>query len=132
MQKKNTVGECRGNLWNELWYVDLKQLSNWSPMSPRNFLKESASEKPHGERYLEKLQRWRQRQIAKGSDPEDVRSNRSFDMAILPVRHMLSGYKLQGISRNIKGLKLLDFVRVVDVVASKDGFVQKIGPPKIQ
>ena len=53
-------------------------------------------------------------------------------MAILPVRHMLSGYKLQGISRNIKGLKLLDFVRVVDVVASKDGFVQKIGPPKIQ
>lgn len=52
----------------------------------QNFLKESASEKPHGERYLEKLQRWRQRQIAKGSDPEDVRSNRSFDMAILPVR----------------------------------------------
>ena len=72
----------------------------WSNCSLRNFLKESASEKPHGERYLEKLQRWRQRQIAKGSDPEDVRSNRSFDMAILPVRHMLSGYKLQGISRD--------------------------------
>ena len=59
---------------------------SWSSWSPRNFLKESASDKPHGERYLEKLQRWRQRQIAKGSDPEDVRSNRSFDMAILPVR----------------------------------------------
>ena len=58
-------------------------------MSPRNFLNESASERPHGERYLEKLQRWRQRQIAKGSDPEDVRSNRSFDMAILPVRRAL-------------------------------------------
>jgi hypothetical protein len=36
------------------------------------------------------------------------------------------------VTRDIKGLKLLDFVRVVDVVAGKDGFVQKIGPPKIQ
>lgn len=84
MQKKTQLGNV-GEIFG---------MSFWSP---RNFLKESASEKPHGERYLEKLQRWRQRQIAKGSDPEDVRSNRSFDMAILPVRHMLNGYKLQGI-----------------------------------
>ncbi|CAE7717786.1 ELD1 [Symbiodinium sp. KB8] len=37
-------------------------------------------------KYLEKLERWRQRQIAKGTDPEDIRTNRSFDSALLPVR----------------------------------------------
>ncbi|CAJ1434076.1 unnamed protein product [Effrenium voratum] len=52
----------------------------------QNLLRESGAEKPSGKRYLEKLERWRQRQIAKGTDPEDVQTNRSFDMALLPVR----------------------------------------------
>ncbi|CAK8991116.1 unnamed protein product [Durusdinium trenchii] len=54
----------------------------------QNLLSESKSEKLHkpGERYLEKLEKWRQRQLAKGTDPEDVKTNRSFDMALLPVR----------------------------------------------
>ncbi|CAE7259455.1 ELD1 [Symbiodinium natans] len=44
------------------------------------------TETSSSKKYLEKLERWRQRQLAKGMDREDVRTNRSFDSALLPVR----------------------------------------------
>eukprot|EP00439_Symbiodinium_sp_Y106_P074422 s501_g14.t1 len=51
----------------------------------QNLLRDT-TEASSSKKYLEKLERWRQRQIAKGTDPEDIRTNRSFDSALLPVR----------------------------------------------
>ncbi|CAE8648654.1 unnamed protein product, partial [Polarella glacialis] len=56
----------------------------------QHLLQESESEKPdiapHGQRRRDKVARWRQRKLALGADPEDLRDNRTFDTLMIGVR----------------------------------------------